>query len=58
MGENFLSTKFISTLVVIVMAYALVFAGKLDAKDWMDMATVAVGIFTAGNVVQKFVKQP
>lgn len=56
--DNFLSTKFISTMCVIIMAYGLVFAGLLDAKDWMDMATVAVGIYAAGNVAQKFVTQP
>lgn len=54
--DNFLSTKFIGTMLVVVMAYGLVFIGKLDAKTWLDMAVVAVGIYGGLNVGQKFIK--
>lgn len=54
--DNFKSTKFVGTMVVIVMAYALVFVGKLEAKVWLDMAVIGVGIYAGANVAQKFVK--
>jgi hypothetical protein len=56
MKDNFLSTKFIGTMVVIVLAYGLVFVGKLDAKSWLELAVASVGIFSAANVAQKFVQ--
>ena len=55
--DNLLSTKFIGTMVVIFLAYGLVFIGKLDAKQWLDMAVVGVGIYAGANVVQKFSKE-
>ena len=44
-------------MVVIFLAYGLVFIGKLDAKQWLDMAVVGVGIYAGANVVQKFSKE-
>ena len=41
-------------MVVIVMAYILVFIGKLEAKAWLDMAVIGVGIYSGANVAQKF----
>ena len=55
-GENFLSTKFWLAVGIIVMAYALVWAGMLDPKTWLELATGISGIYAAGNVAQKFSK--
>jgi hypothetical protein len=52
--DNFKSTKFVLTVMVILLSYALVFVGKLDAKQWFDVATVAAGLYIGGNVIQKF----
>ena len=52
--DNFKSTKFVGTMAVILLAYGLVFTGKLDAKTWLDMAIAGVGIYGGLNVVQKF----
>jgi hypothetical protein len=49
------SRKFIGTLAVVVMAYVLVFTGKLDAKTWLDMSVVAVGIYGGLNVAESTV---
>ena len=57
MTENFLSTKFIGTMVVIILAYALVFVGKLEAQTWLEMAVAGVGIYSAANVAQKFIPE-
>ena len=54
---NIRSTKFLSTLFVILMAYGLVFVGKLEAKEWLDMATIAVGLYQASNVLNKAVNK-
>jgi len=49
------SRKFIGTLLVVVMAYGLVWVGKLDAKTWLDMSVVAVGIYGGLNVAESTV---
>ena len=54
MTDNFLSTKFLLTVLVLAMSYALVFVGQLDAKTWFEFACIASGIYATGNVVQKF----
>jgi uncharacterized membrane protein AbrB (regulator of aidB expression) len=46
------SRKFIGTMLVVVMAYGLVYLGKLEAKVWLDMAVIAVGIYQAANVTE------
>lgn len=55
-GENLMSTKFIGSMSIIIMAYGLVFAGLLDATTWLELATAVVGIYSTANVVQKFSK--
>jgi hypothetical protein len=55
MKDNWFSTKFIGTMVVIILAYALVFVGKLEAQTWLELAVASVGIFSAANVAQKFI---
>lgn len=54
MPENFKSTKFWMNLIALLGAYFLVWAGKVEARDWMTMAVAASGIYTAGNVIEKF----
>lgn len=52
--DNFKSTKFLLTCAVLLMSYALIFTGKMDAKTWFEFACVASGIYATSNVVQKF----
>jgi uncharacterized membrane protein YhdT len=54
MTDNWLSTKFILTVAVLLMSYALVFVGKMDAKTWFEFACIASGIYAGSNVAQKF----
>jgi hypothetical protein len=54
MSDNFLSTKFVLTVLVLVMSYVLVFIGKLEAKQWLDLAVIAGGLYAGANVAQKF----
>lgn len=53
--DNLLSTKFLGTILVILLAYGLVWVGKLPAETWLNMAVVGVGIYSGANVAQKFV---
>lgn len=53
---NFTSTKFWLTVLVIILAYGLVFVGKLDAKEWLNMALIGAGIYGGLNTVSKFIK--
>lgn len=55
--DNFKSTKFLLTVLVLVLSYGLVFVGKLDAKSWFDVAVIATGIYASANVIQKFVPE-
>lgn len=55
-GDNLVSTKFIGSMSIIIMAYGLVFARFLDATTWLQMATAVMGIYSTANVVQKFKK--
>lgn len=54
--DNILSTKFLGAVLVIVLAYVLVFVGKLSANDWLGMSVAAMGIYSGANVIQKFTK--
>jgi len=51
------SRKFILTVLVLGMSYALVWGGKMEAKQWFDVAVIAGGLYIGGNVVQKFSEQ-
>jgi hypothetical protein len=52
--DNLKSTKFILACAVLLLSYALVFVGKLDAKTWFEWATAVTAIYGTANVVQKF----
>ncbi len=54
MTDNWLSTKFILTVAVLVMSYVLVFVGKMEAQTWFEFACIASGIYASANVAQKF----
>ena len=54
MNENLISSKFIMSCAILLLSYALVFVGKLDAKSWFEWATAVVGVYATANVVQKF----
>lgn len=54
---SFLSTKFWTTILVILLSYGLVFVGRLDAKTWLDMATVAAGLYQVSNLAGKAIKR-
>jgi hypothetical protein len=52
--DNFKSTKFALTVLVLLLSYVLVFVGKLDAKTWFEFATIGLGLYSGANVLQKF----
>lgn len=45
--------KFITTMYILTLAYALVFIGKLEAQVWLNMAVIAGGIYGGTNIAQK-----
>jgi len=55
--EDLTSRKFVSTILVILLAYGLVFTNKLEAEAWLNMATVAIGLYGGLNVAQKVIKK-
>jgi len=56
--DNFKSTKFILTCLVMLLSYGLIFVGKLDAKLWFEFAIGSLAIYSTANVVQKFTVPP
>ena len=52
-----LSRKFILTILVVTLSFVLVITGKLDSKDWLAMAVVASGIYSAANITQKAMEE-
>lgn len=51
------SRKFLLTILVLVMSYALVILGKVDAKEWMTIAVIASGIYSGANVMSDYVNK-
>ena len=45
--------KFSLTMVVLVASLALVLLDKLDGAGWVTIATLALSIYGAANVVDK-----
>lgn len=45
--------KFILCLVVVLVSAAMVFADKMEAPFWVQLALGALGIFATANVVDK-----
>lgn len=50
--ETFKSRKFVISVAVMVMAYVLVFVGKLEGRAWFEWAVGLVGVYGAANVVE------
>lgn len=51
--KELLSRKFIITVLVALMSYALVWSGKLDAKSWFEWAVGLVAVYSGANVLNK-----
>ena len=45
--------KFILSVGVILLSAAMVFMGKLDQGGWVTVATLALSLYAASNVVDK-----
>lgn len=54
--ENFLSTKFIMSIVCLIMVFIGFIIGKIDTNTFMPFVLGILGIFTGGNVASKFIK--
>jgi hypothetical protein len=52
--DNLLSSKFILTVLIEVAAFILLVLGRIEPALWQEVALIGLGVFTAGNVVQKF----
>lgn len=52
--DNLLSTKFLLTLMVLIGTFVLLIVGRVEPSLWEEVSLWALGVFTAGNVVQKF----
>lgn len=45
--------KFVMSILVILLSATMVFAGKMEWSGWVTLATLALGIYGAANVVDK-----
>ena len=52
--DNFKSTKFVLTVLIMLLGYGLVFASKLDPQKWFEFAVGTLAIYSTANVAQKF----
>jgi len=50
---KFLSRKFIGAAVVFITGTGLCIAGKIGGGEWVTISTLALGIYTGGNVAEK-----
>lgn len=53
MWQKFVSRKFILTAAIILFATGLNAAGRISGGEWVAGVTIAAGIFSGSNVVQK-----
>lgn len=51
---NWKSTKFLHGMFVQLMATVMSFTGHLDGSEWIAASTIALGIYSAADVAQKF----
>ena len=54
--ENLTSTKFIMSMICLIMVFVGFIMGKIDTNTFMPFVLGILGIFTGGNVVSKFIK--
>ncbi len=52
-AKNFSQRKFFLTSVTLAVTFIALFAGKLTGAETVSLATIALGIFTGGNVAAK-----
>lgn len=52
---SLLSTKFLLTVLVLILSYVLVLVKMLDALEWFKWAVGLAGIYSTGNVLSKMV---
>ncbi len=52
---NLLSTKFLLTVLVLILSYILVLVKMLEALEWFKWAVGLAGIYSTGNVLSKLV---
>ena len=52
--NNLLSTKFISAMSCLIIVSIGFFVGKISSEIFMPFVLGILGIFTGGNVIQKF----
>ena len=54
---NWRSTKLSHALFVQFMATVMRFTEHLDGAEWIAASTIALGIYSAADVAQKFAKE-
>lgn len=54
---NWRSTKLSHALFVQLMATIMRFTEHLDGSEWIAASTIALGIYSAADVAQKFAKE-
>jgi hypothetical protein len=57
MAVNWKSTKFQHAAFVQGVATVAMFTSHLSGAEWIAASTIALGIYTAGDVAQKFAKE-
>lgn len=45
--------KFILSCGIVLFSALMVFAGKMESGGWVTIATLALGLYAASNVVDK-----
>jgi hypothetical protein len=53
---NITSTKFVHAIGVQVVASVALFTGHLDGPTWVAASTIALGIYSIADVMQKKVE--
>jgi len=52
--KRYKSRKFISAVVVIVLASVFLVIGRLEGPEWITAVNISLGLYIGGNVSQKF----
>jgi hypothetical protein len=56
MTDGYKSRKFWFSVGLAAQATALLLAGSIDGTVWLSATGAAIGVFTFGNVAEKFAK--
>lgn len=56
--DGFRSRKFVAAVAVFAAACAFLGFGRLDGDQWITVTTLALGIFTGGNMAEWFARRP